>query len=403
MEARLPAWSLFAGVLAAAGLPIYIHAPKFYADQYGVGLAALGAVLFGLRLFDVVQDPLLGWLSERLRHRRARAVALAAGVMACAMLGLFAVTPPMAPLLWFALTLTALFSAYSFLSITFYAEGVSRAATLSGGHVRLAGWREAGALLGVSLAAVAPLALGGSFAAFAVLFAALALIAILWMHREWGAATGAPTTGLAEIARDATLRRLLLLALVNATPLAVTSTLFLFFVEVRLALPGWEGPLLVLFFLSAAASAPLLSRAAAAFGTRRALLAAMLLAIAAFAFAACLVPGDLAAFAAICFATGIALGADATLLPAAFAARLAVIAPAAATGFGLWSFVTKITLSLAAAVLLPALAAAGFRSGEPSPPEALAMLTLLYALVPLGLKCIALGLLAFTPLDEVPT
>ena len=67
---RLPAYALFAALLSAAGLPIYIHAPKFYVDEYGVSLAALGSVLFGLRLLDVVQDPLLGRLSERLRHRR---------------------------------------------------------------------------------------------------------------------------------------------------------------------------------------------------------------------------------------------------------------------------------------------------------------------------------------------
>ena len=45
---RLPAYALFAGVLSAAGLPIYIHAPKFYVDEYGVSLAALGALLFAL-------------------------------------------------------------------------------------------------------------------------------------------------------------------------------------------------------------------------------------------------------------------------------------------------------------------------------------------------------------------
>ena len=106
---RLPSYALFAGMLAMAGLPIYIHAPKFYVDEYGVSLAALGAVLFGLRLFDFVQDPVLGWLSERGRAVRGVSVALAIAVMALAMLGLFAFEPPISPILWFAVTLTAMF------------------------------------------------------------------------------------------------------------------------------------------------------------------------------------------------------------------------------------------------------------------------------------------------------
>ncbi len=88
-------------MLASAGLPIYIHAPKFYVDEYGVSLAALGVMLFALRLFDVVQDPVLGWLSDRFRRMRAVTVAIAVLVLALAMIGLFAVTPPVAPLLWF--------------------------------------------------------------------------------------------------------------------------------------------------------------------------------------------------------------------------------------------------------------------------------------------------------------
>jgi len=72
---RLPAYSLFAAVINAAGLPIYIYAPKMYVDNYGVTLAALGTMLFALRMLDVVQDPLLGWVSERLGRARPFAVA----------------------------------------------------------------------------------------------------------------------------------------------------------------------------------------------------------------------------------------------------------------------------------------------------------------------------------------
>lgn len=95
MTSGLPRWALFAGLIAAAGLPIYIHAPKAYVDLYGVGLGALGAVLAALRLVDVVQDPLLGWLAERGRRHRGAMVAGAAALMALAMLGLFAVEPPL--------------------------------------------------------------------------------------------------------------------------------------------------------------------------------------------------------------------------------------------------------------------------------------------------------------------
>ncbi|MCX7643884.1 MAG: MFS transporter [Rhodobacteraceae bacterium] len=403
--AGLAPWSLFAATLAAAGLPIYIHAPKVYADAHGVSLAALGVVLFLLRLVDFAQDPLFGWLTERLRARRAAAVAVAVALMAAAMLGLFAVTPPVAPLLWFAVTLTLLFSSFSFLTITFYAEGVAKASRLGpGGHVRLAAWREAGALSGVCVAAAAPSLLlsvtQAPFAAFAAGFAAACVAAAWAMRREWSGAGRTGETGFRVVLADPVARRLLLIALVNATPVAVTSTLFLFFVESRLAAPGWEGALLLLFFLAAALSAPLWGRAAERVGPKRALLSGMVLAIVSFSFAALLGAGDVAAFAVVCVASGAALGADMTLLPAIFAARMARVAPNAGQAFGLWSFVSKFALAFAAVTLLPLLEAGGFVPGPGNGPDALRLLTFLYALVPCALKLAAIALLAATPVKE---
>ncbi|NBD30144.1 MAG: sugar:cation symporter [Alphaproteobacteria bacterium] len=408
LSQRLPAYAGFAGVLSGAGLPIYIYAPKFYADNYGVSLALLGAVLFGLRLLDVVQDPALGWVSERVRRLRPAAATLGAAVLAVSMLGLFAVAPPIAPVWWFGLTITGLFTAFSFLTITFYAQGVGKAATLNGGHVHLAAWRETGALLGVCLAAVAPTLLAGivlaPFSVFAWGFAAVALLAALAMLPEWSAqGHAAPPARIGAILQDHLARRLLILALVNAAPLAVSSTLFLFFVESRLAAPGWEGPLLVLFFLAAAASAPAWGALARRFGARPVLLAAMVLAVVSFGFTLLLGAGDTLAFAVICVASGATIGADLTLLPAMFARRMAAIAPNAGQGFGLWSLVSKFTLALAAAVLLPLLEWTGFQAGAAAQPEAaLAMLTVLYALVPSLLKLVAIALLAATQLEETP-
>jgi len=403
---RLGGYAIFAAVLAAAGLPIYIHAPKFYVDEYGVSLAALGAVLFVLRLVDVVQDPLLGKLAVAVRRFQGTAVAITLAVMGLAMFGLFAVTPPTNPVLWFAVMLTLVFSAFSFLTINFYARGVQKAEALGGdtGYLRLARWRETGALLGVCVASVMPsifLALAWpEFVGYAVVFGLACVIAGIAMHAEWRGSTTQPSAGFGVVLKDHISRRLLLIALVNAAPVAVSSTLFLFFVESRLDAPGWEGPLLLLFFVAAAAAAPVWGALAERIGAKQTLFSAMVLAIIAFSFAMMLGTGDTVAFAIICVASGAAVGADLTLLPAIFAKRMETVAPNATEGFALWGFVSKFTLAFAAIALLPVLEASGFVSGPDNSDTALRTLTLLYAGVPCALKLVAIGLLVATPLGK---
>ena len=239
------------------------------------------------------------------------------------------------------------------------------------------------------------------FATFAIGFAAVVALATVAMAPEWRAAHVGEPTPIATILRDSTARRLLILALVNATPLAVSSTLFLFYVESRLQAPGWEGPMLVLFFLAAAASAPGWAWAASRVGAKPTLLSAMVLAILSFAFVLTLGPGDITAFAIVCIASGATIGADLTLMPALFARRMGQISPNGGQGFGLWSLVTKFTLAFAAAALLPLLETSGFVSGRADNPQsALQVLTYLYALVPCLLKLVAIGLLVATPLEE---
>jgi hypothetical protein len=112
------------------------------------------------------------------------------------------------------------------------------------------------------------------------------------------------------------------------------------------------------------------------------------------------VDDDVLPFAVICVASGAALGADLTLLPALFARRLEAVSPGAGAGFGLWSFVSKLTLAFAAVGLLPLLQARGFVSGGDNTEAALWLLTVLYALVPCALKFMAIALLAATKIPE---
>ena len=66
------AYSLPAFALAIIGIPVYVYIPKFYTDVVGIDIAVAGALLFGVRLFDAVTDPLMGTLSDRTRSRFGR-------------------------------------------------------------------------------------------------------------------------------------------------------------------------------------------------------------------------------------------------------------------------------------------------------------------------------------------
>ncbi len=64
---RLLAYSAPSFVTAVAALPMALFVPAFYADDLGVPLAAVGGAIALSRVLDVVTDPLIGALSDRLR------------------------------------------------------------------------------------------------------------------------------------------------------------------------------------------------------------------------------------------------------------------------------------------------------------------------------------------------
>jgi Na+/melibiose symporter-like transporter len=113
--------------------------------------------------------------------------------------------------------------------------------------------------------------------------------------------------------------------------------------------------------------------------------------------------GALLPFAVICILSGMALGADLALPPALLAG---VIGAAGHSGqregayFGLWSWMTKLNLALAAGIALPLLDWLGYAPG-PASEEGLRALVIAYALLPCVLKVCAALLLWRSPLKQV--
>ncbi len=404
-----PRVSLYALMLAAAGIPLYIHLPRFASVELGIGLGTIGAILLVIRLIDLVQDPLIGWAIDRWPRAQALFATTAAVGLAIGFPMLFSPRsgPNVIPQLVAVLVL--LFSAYSLGMILLY----GRSATLAKeptpkALMTLASFREGGMLAGVIIAAIAPavfIALGfGSqgYPAFGLFLGVLALITAAITLPIW---RRTPIQGdgfsLAGLSQAGALR-LLALALVNSLPVAITSTLFLFFVEDRLQLPGKAGPLLILFFLSAGLSVPLWARMSQRLGAKITLLIAMPLAILGFVGAAFLAPGNMVGFALVCVASGAALGADMVILPAMFSVALTKAGLKASLAFGIWSFAGKLGLALAAFAVLPVLERSGFTPGASNSATALNTLNIFYAVIPCILKLGALALVLALPTEDQP-
>lgn len=397
---------VFAVVPAVAGIPLYLHLPRYASTQLGLDLATVAGLLLFLRVFDFVQDPLLGKLVEAFQSGLPLLAMIASLGLGVGFVMVYSIVPPFAPLVWLLISLLLLFTAFSLATILFYSQSIAIAGERKN-LPRLAAWREVGSIVGIVIgASLLPLGayFWGETQAYTFFgFALGLLILVAWaLSRPIWKLRGPQTPQLrfAEL-RRAGGTRLLVLAFINGLPVAVTSTLFLFFVEDRLRLPGTAGAFLILFFLAAAISVPLWSRLVEKFGARRVLLWAMGLAILSFSGTAFLPEGAGLLFAVICVASGAALGGDMVILPALFSARLDAAGLSATGAFGWWGASIKIALAVAAATTLPILDWSGFQPNSANSASALLSLTLLYAVIPCFLKIGAALLALRLPSHEV--
>ncbi len=392
---RILAYGLLGLPLAFAALPVYVHVPRLYAEVAGLPLALLGVILLGTRLLDAGIDPLLGWLADRVPRRGMVAVALLPFVAGFVAL----LNPPEErAALWLIGTLALTYLGFSAATIAYQAWGADVGAD-SRLRTRLTAAREGFGLIGVVLAAALPTllapALSDGIARLAWVLPVLLLLATLVTFSRVG--PGVPQQAsdrpllfsLRSVVDDPAFRRLLGVFVVNGIAAALPATLFLFFVADVLQLEAASGALLALYFIAGAASLPLWVALAGRYGRVTAWLGAMLLSMVAFAGASQLGSGDLWAFAAICLASGLALGAD-LALPAAIAADLGERRGQAGACFGVWNFVAKLNLALAAGLALPLLALLGYVPGSGA---GLPALSFAYALLPLVFKSLAAALL----------
>lgn len=402
--------------LAFAALPLYVHLPRLYAESVGLSLGLIGAVLLATRLGDALIDPWLGQWSDRHHGAggRRRLIAGALPLLAAGLVLLFS-PPAGAGVGWLLGGLLLTFFGFSLASINYHAWGAEIGEDADA-RTRVTAAREGFSLAGVVVAAALPMLLlqtvpegtTGEFGtamrqtawAFVPLLAVGAAVTLAMGPRPAGAHR-APAPAVLSTLRDPVFLRLLVVLLVGGLAAGIPATLVLFFIADVLRLGEWQGAFLALYFVSGALALPAWVAVARRRGKVAAWSAAMVLSIASFIWAYTLGPGDGAAFALICMATGATLGAELAVPPALLADRLArqrgagaAVVPAGGH-FGVWNFVTKLNLALAAGIALPLIGLAGYEAGPAgaASPDGLQALAAVYALLPATIKLLALALL----------
>jgi Na+/melibiose symporter-like transporter len=141
-----------------------------------------------------------------------------------------------------------------------------------------------------------------------------------------------------------------------------------------------------------------------AFNKHRIWCYAMLLAISAFALVPFLPEGAFYLFSIVCILTGACLGADLSIPPSIQADvldfdKLQTKSQRAGLLFSLWGMATKLALACSVGLAFPLLDWLGFDPDTPSASGKDA-LVFLYALLPIGFKCITLFTIWNFPLDR---
>ena len=414
----------YGGAAFALGMPtipLLVHLPAIYAEEVGLGLTATGVALFAARLLDVISDPLIGIVSDRLNGPwgRWKPLILLGGIIgAVGTIYLLNPEPGVGP--WYlALWASVLYLGWTLVNIPYLAWGAGLSEEYDG-RTRVTSVREAFMLTGIVVAGAVPAlaAAAGygernalSFIGWAVvglgaLLFALLLLGVSEPDRRSLHQMEKPFRALRGLAAN---RPFLLLVggwFVNNLANGIPAVLFILFMKHVLEAGGLQrGMLTFVYFVAGVAGIPLWLRFSNRFGKHQTWCASMAVACIAFALVPFLGAGDITPFFVITVVTGATLGAD-LVIPPSMQADVAEYEflrsqrDRTSLLFAFWSMTTKIAFALSVLIALPTLEALGFQTEASEGANNLVALSMIYAAVPVVLKTVSIAIIWQHPLTS---
>ncbi len=383
-NSTLMAYSLTDMPVMMSIFPVLVFVPRFYANDMAVSLALVGTIMLVVRTFDVITDPLMGYLSDRTRSRFGRRrpwIALATPIMMLSVYQLF--MPPdgagaMHLLVWSML----LSIATTMMLIPYYAWGAELSPDYNE-RSRITGARAMMGVLGQFTAQLIPalalllFAIGGSAAVLQIVGVTMLVVMPLCVLITLTQAPEAQVairstvpvlTGLKLMWQNGPFKQLLATFMIGSIGLSITTPLYLFFIADVLKAEEMAIYMLAFFYITSLASIPAWVWLAARIGKHRAYIASFVIIGCAHPFYMLLGEGDFWWMLPITIATGFAAGGFAQALPNAMKADVIDLdtlrsgESRAAIYFSAWSFAQKACASLGASIAIFGLALFGFEA-----------------------------------------
>jgi glycoside/pentoside/hexuronide:cation symporter, GPH family len=405
--------------LAALGLPLVVYLPKFYADDLGLDLAAVGAAFMLVRLLDIGLDPVLGALMDRTRSRWGRFkpwLACSAPILMASTAMLFFARPGVG-VSWLILGLLLGYGGWSMAVLAQTSWG----AVLSTDYQqrsRVYAWWQTANVFGLILVLTAPVLVTQLDPAPGAAMRAMGLAVLVLLPLTIGLAVAAVKEPRADgpghlasvsewlaLFRSTAVRRLMISDVVLGLVPGVAASLFLFYFEEGKGFSeSTTNLLLLVYFLAALAGAPLWSWLAKPLGKHRALGFAALFYLVGHAALWLIPPGNVGFGAAAAFLAGLPYSAASVLLRAMMAdvadeERLATGRDRTGLLYALLTGATKVGAAVSVGVTFIGLKLAGFNAHGGNTPDAIMGLEALFLILPALLSILAAVILFGYPLD----
>lgn len=315
----------------AIELPWRIWLPPFFAQSVGIPLATVGTLLFAVRLFDMVADPLVGWLSDRFPTRFGMRKPWLVASVPVTILGVWQVfyVTPGTSLGVLALWCVVLHAGYTLLITPHGGWGLEVGAD-SHERTRIMAAKVWFAALATPAIVLLPSILERRFAAsradqlaaMGYLAIGIVLISVILVVRSIPEPPTQPNALKPEnparqfwgMVRDRDMGLVLILYGLAGFGEAASAATFIFLTEQGLGLKGWSGSLLLIQGVMAVAAIPLWAMASRQIGKRRALTAVLAWQGLSAPLVLLLPSGGLGPFAAYLMVRNAAWGADYMLL-----------------------------------------------------------------------------------------